>query len=159
MIAAGLLISAVGMDLIRIASRVAAGLSQPLSDRPDYGSHEVVSQQEETGVVRKTPGKGYCVKSEKNPDWSGGCYPTKGEADDRLKQVEKFKHMKKASVPAPYGDCPQCGSPGVSRCRCRLADTKCANGHEWHHVGAEVHLGPSDHSDASNHSGCVLVGG
>ena len=82
------------MSLLRIAARVAAGLTQPLSDRPDYGGREVLSQREETGVIRKTPGKGYCVKSEKNPDWSGGCYPTKGGADDRLEDVEMFKHMK-----------------------------------------------------------------
>ena len=95
------------MNLFRIAAR----LSQPLSERYDYGSNEMISQenfpvdiaqeeihnivgeQEETGVIRKTPGKGYCVKSEKNPDWSGGCYPSKGEAKERLKDVEMFKHM------------------------------------------------------------------
>jgi hypothetical protein len=65
------------MDLFAISARVAA--------------------EEQTGVVRKTPGKGYCVKSEKNPDWSGGCYPTKGEADDRLEQVEAAKHAKASS--------------------------------------------------------------
>jgi len=62
------------MDLFAISARVAAG--------------------EQTGVVEKTPGKGYCVKSEKNPDWSGGCYPTKGEAKERLKEVERAKHAK-----------------------------------------------------------------
>jgi hypothetical protein len=36
----------------------------------------------------------YCVKSENSPAWSGGCYDTKGEAEDRLKQVEMHKHMK-----------------------------------------------------------------
>ena len=111
------------MDLIRIAARVAAGLSQPLSDRPDYGSREVVSQREETGVVRKTPGKGYCVKSEKNSDWSGGCYPTQGEANDRLKQVEKFKHMK-GSADYPNErlyECPNCertNPADAERCAC-----------------------------------------
>lgn len=65
------------MDLLAIAARVAAG-----EDPPD------------TGVVRKTPGKGYCVKSEKNPDWNGGCFPSKGKAEKRLKQVEFFKHKK-----------------------------------------------------------------
>lgn len=47
----------------------------------------------ETSVVRKD-GDEYCVKSEKNPDWSGGCYDTKGEAEDRLAQVEAAKHAK-----------------------------------------------------------------
>lgn len=84
------------MNLLQIAIRVAT-LNQPISDIPDYGSREMVSQTEETGIVKKTPGKGYCVKSEKNSDWSGGCYPTKGEADERLKQVEAFKHMNKNS--------------------------------------------------------------
>lgn len=90
------------MSLIRIAARISAGLTQPLSERPDYGTREMVSQEQEThindtqeqqGIIKKTPGKGYCVKSEKNPDWSGGCYPTKGKAENRLKDVEMFKHM------------------------------------------------------------------
>jgi hypothetical protein len=46
----------------------------------------------DTGVIKKTPGKGYCVKSEKNPDWNGGCFPSKGKAEKRLKQVEFFRH-------------------------------------------------------------------
>jgi hypothetical protein len=36
----------------------------------------------------------YEVKSESNPDWSGGIYNTKEEAEDRLRQVEFFKHNK-----------------------------------------------------------------
>jgi len=100
------------MDMLRIAARVASGLSQPLSERPDYGTrqmvsqeqeqsyphdnlgqerHEITGEQEKESIIRKTPGKGYCVKSEKNSDWSGGCYPTKGEAEGRLKDVEYFK--------------------------------------------------------------------
>jgi hypothetical protein len=49
---------------------------------------------EKESYIKKEKGKGHCVKSEKNPDWSGGCYPTKGEAKKRLQQVEMFKHMK-----------------------------------------------------------------
>lgn len=45
-----------------------------------------------TSYVKKEKGK-WCVKSEKNPGWSGGCYDTRAEADERLKQVEMFKHM------------------------------------------------------------------
>lgn len=43
--------------------------------------------------IKKEKGK-YCVKSEKNSDWNGGCYDTKAEAEHRLQQVEMFKHMK-----------------------------------------------------------------
>lgn len=71
------------MDLLRIAARVAAVEPEP--------------EPSTTGVVRKTPGKGYCVKSENNPDWSGGCYPTKAEADDRLGEVEAAEHAKASS--------------------------------------------------------------
>lgn len=45
-----------------------------------------------TGYIKEEKGK-YCVKSKSNPDWSGGCYDTKEEAESRLKQVEMFKHM------------------------------------------------------------------
>jgi hypothetical protein len=45
--------------------------------------------------IVKTPNKDeYCVRSEQNPDWSGGCYKSKEKAEDRLKTVEMFKHMK-----------------------------------------------------------------
>jgi hypothetical protein len=41
--------------------------------------------------IVKEDGK-YCVKSE-NPSstWSGGCYSTKEEAEDRLREIEYFK--------------------------------------------------------------------
>lgn len=47
---------------------------------------------ERQGYIKKEKGK-FCVKSEKNPKWSGGCYGTKGEAEKRLGQVEMFKAM------------------------------------------------------------------
>jgi hypothetical protein len=34
----------------------------------------------------------YCVHSESNPDWNGGCYSSKEKAEERLRQVEFFKH-------------------------------------------------------------------
>ena len=48
--------------------------------------------------VKKIKEKGktkYEVKSKKNPDWSGGIYTSKEEAEKRLKEVEMFKHMHK----------------------------------------------------------------
>ena len=56
-----------------------------------------LEEDSETAIIKKTPGKGYCVKSEKNSDWSGGCYPSKNEAEERLDDVEMFKHMEKKS--------------------------------------------------------------
>jgi hypothetical protein len=49
---------------------------------------------ETISYIKKVKGKGHCVKSEKNPDWSGGCYPSKAKAKKRLQEVEMFKHMK-----------------------------------------------------------------
>jgi hypothetical protein len=90
-------------NLLAIAARVAAGESNPdwmsalsVGEEAEKG----VAVQEDQGVVKKTPGKGYCVKSEKNPDWSGGCYPSKGKAKERLDQVEFFKH--KGSVASAF---------------------------------------------------------
>lgn len=54
----------------------------------------IVAKQERTEKIVKEDGE-WCVKSEKNPDWSGGCYKSKEKAQDRLNQVEMFKHMKK----------------------------------------------------------------
>jgi hypothetical protein len=39
-------------------------------------------------------GRKYCVVSPRNPDWSGGCYDTRREAEARLRQVESIKHAK-----------------------------------------------------------------
>jgi len=47
-------------------------------------------------VIRKEKGE-YCVKSPNNPDWNGGCYPSKEKAEERLQQVEYFKHNKSAN--------------------------------------------------------------
>jgi hypothetical protein len=46
-----------------------------------------------SSYIQKKNGK-YCVKSKKNPNWSGGCYNTKAEAEKALARVEMFKHMK-----------------------------------------------------------------
>lgn len=85
------------MDFLGISVRLASG---SLSERPDYGTGDAavprddsVAQSEHQGFIKHVKGKGYCVKSPKNPDWSGGCYPTKAEAEKRLSQVEAFKHM------------------------------------------------------------------
>lgn len=53
----------------------------------------IQASEDRTAYVKKEKGK-WCVKSEGNPDWSGGCYDTKGEAEDRLGQVEAAKHAK-----------------------------------------------------------------
>lgn len=47
-----------------------------------------------SAIIKKEDGK-YCVRSPKNPDWSGGCYKSKKKAKKRLQQIEKFKHMNK----------------------------------------------------------------
>ena len=85
-----------GMGLLSIAARVAQSL--PAEAPPAVVSQEQQGQQEQVGYVKHEKGKGYCVKSEKNSDWNGGCYPSKSEAEGRLNQVEMFKHMKKGSV-------------------------------------------------------------
>jgi len=46
--------------------------------------------------IKKLPSGKYEVKSEKNPDWSGGTYDTKAEAQKRLQQVEMFKSLKES---------------------------------------------------------------
>lgn len=49
-------------------------------------------------VQRQREGKKvWCVESEKTGR-SFGCYPTREQAEKRLKQIEMFKHMKKKSV-------------------------------------------------------------
>jgi hypothetical protein len=82
----------------RIASRY---LNSTIFERVAAKYLEALQEQESamerTSYIKKVPGKGYCVKSRKNPRWNGGCYPTKEQAQKRLSQVEMFKHMKKSS--------------------------------------------------------------
>ena len=56
-------------------------------------NEEVVTTEYAVNVIVKEGGKWY-VKSEKGKNL-GGPYDSKLEAEDRLKEVEKFKHMKK----------------------------------------------------------------
>ncbi len=92
------------MSLLSIAARLASRTAQenpdglPAPAPPAVGQQQQEGQQEQVGYIKHEKGKGYCVKSEKNPDWSGGCYPSHGKAEKRLEQVEKFKHMKKGAV-------------------------------------------------------------
>ena len=48
-----------------------------------------------TAVIRKDgpKSKPYCVYSE-STGRKFGCYPSRKQAENRLKQIEKFKHMK-----------------------------------------------------------------
>ena len=48
-----------------------------------------------TAVIRKDgpKSKPYCVYSEKTGR-KFGCYPSRKQAEERLAQLEKFKHMK-----------------------------------------------------------------
>lgn len=93
------------MGLLSIAARVAQNPGMPadappvvVSQQEQQGQQQQEGQQEQVGYVKHEKGKGYCVKSEKNSDWNGGCYPSEGEAKKRLNQVEMFKHMKKGTT-------------------------------------------------------------
>jgi hypothetical protein len=88
------------MKLLRIAARVAQENpgALPAEAPPVVSQQTQEGQQEQVSYIKHEKGKGYCVKSPKNKDWSGGCYPSEGEAKKRLNQVEMFKHMKKGSV-------------------------------------------------------------
>jgi hypothetical protein len=61
----------------------------------NHSDEITTSSTDRQSKVVKTPGKDeWCVESEKNSDWSGGCFESKGKAEDCLKQVEYFKHSK-----------------------------------------------------------------
>lgn len=56
-----------------------------------------ICSDEVTSVIRKEKGE-FCVRSPNNKDWNGGCYKSKEKAEERLRQVEYFKH-KSADIP------------------------------------------------------------
>lgn len=77
--------------LADIAFRV-AGLDEENTASVDGTAGEETSADDQVGRIVEEHSQ-YCVKSEKpGSNWSGGCYDTKGEAEDRLKQVERAKH-------------------------------------------------------------------
>jgi len=51
------------------------------------------AESDYSAYIKKVDG-GYEVKSKKNPKWSGGTYKSKSKAEERLGEVEMFKHMK-----------------------------------------------------------------
>jgi hypothetical protein len=64
---------------------------------PSLKTASRVARRHIEAVIRKEKGE-FCVRSPDNPDWNGGCYPTKGEAEKRLQQVEYFKHKKARAI-------------------------------------------------------------
>lgn len=57
-----------------------------------------VAEINKEAYIQQTKSKGktkYVVRSEKNPNWHGGTYSSRSEAEKRLAEVEMFKHMKK----------------------------------------------------------------
>lgn len=69
--------------ILRIAAKVAICIAS-IDGRVSY-------------IKKHGPHK-YEVKSENNPDWSGGTYKTKAEAEKRLQQVEMFKSLTKRGI-------------------------------------------------------------
>ena len=57
-----------------------------------------IAEVNKEAYIQPTKEKGktkYKVKSEKNPNWSGGVFSSPAAAKKRLAEVEMFKHMKK----------------------------------------------------------------
>lgn len=56
-------------------------------------------------------------------------------------------------------ECPVCGQPAVTRCRCFWGDSHCKNGHQWHYCpkhNAPV-AGGSVHSKQWHHELCTCL--
>lgn len=57
-----------------------------------------IAEMSKVAYIKKIKQNGktkYQVKSKKNPEWNGGIFSNKEEAEKRLSEVEMFKHMKK----------------------------------------------------------------
>ncbi len=74
----------------RVAIRLASNIDESDEETDDF----VALVNRESKVVKSPEKDEWCVKSENNPDWSGGCYDSKKKAEKRLQQVEYFKHSK-----------------------------------------------------------------
>jgi len=67
-------------------------VTDPDGDFTDITEVTKEAQRNIVAVIRKEKGE-YCVRSPNNPDWNGGCYKSKAEAEARLKQIEFFKRQ------------------------------------------------------------------
>jgi len=111
----------------RDKSRIASAFRLPQIALQVAGLDE---SDERVSYIKKEPGKGYCVKSKDSPDWSGGCYPSKSEAQKRLNQVEMFKHMKgKKKKKKRKGS--DYYPPGALDIDEEMVEHKCPQGHTW----------------------------
>ena len=57
-----------------------------------------IAEINKEAYIQQTKSKGktkYVVRSEKSPNWHGGTYASRSEAEKRLAEVEMFKHIKK----------------------------------------------------------------
>jgi hypothetical protein len=56
-----------------------------------------------------------------------------------------------------YGSsCPVCAGPATGRCRCRLNDTNCANGHSWFECPTHgLMVGEANHGERSSECVCT----
>lgn len=67
----------------------------------------------------KKVGKEWCVKSEAGKPM--GCYPSRKQAEDRLKDIEMFRHMKSGDELASQECwCHSCGNYFFTNRRCDL---------------------------------------
>jgi hypothetical protein len=82
-------------DLKRLEDEEEVFLSEEKEKEYLQKAVELPLTKEARIVQRQREGKKvWCVESEKTGR-SFGCYPTRKQAEERLKQVEMFKHMKK----------------------------------------------------------------
>lgn len=84
-----------------------------------------VANLHQVAYVQKKDGK-WCVRSESNPTWDGGCYDSEAKAKRRLQQVEFFKHRKAScacgGACGGTSSCAACdASSGPCSCEHRLA--------------------------------------
>jgi hypothetical protein len=78
----------------------------------------MAKEGKEQGYIRKK-GSEWCVFSESGKPM--GCYPSIKQAQDRLKEIDMFKHMKSGSEPQDCY-CPDCGSYSETNGKCRYAE-------------------------------------
>ena len=70
----------------------------------------------------------------------------RGEITMDQLNAEHDRRARMAKAAADGVSCPVCGGMYVTRCRCRIGDSKCASGHEWHYEGGKPVIGPSSHA-------------
>jgi hypothetical protein len=120
-------------------NRMIATWNEFIQEFPDAIDLEEFDLLAEIAYIKKDGDK-WCVYSESGRKF--GCYASKKKAEERLIQIEMFKHMKSAEKGAEFAKqecyCPDCGKEFFVKTMCHLERCKYCGGDDLEEITGEL---------------------